>query len=91
MLAQVESILRGAGLVVARNAPFAGAYITQRYGQPSIGMHAVQIEIDRGLYMDEARIAPSAGFGDFCSLMRDVTASLAEIDLRQSPMDLAAE
>lgn len=91
VLAQVESILRGAGLVVARNAPFAGAYIAQRYGQPSIGMHAVQIEIDRGLYMDEARIAPSAGFGDFCSLMRDVTASLAEIDLRQSPMDLAAE
>lgn len=91
VLEQVEAILRGAGLVVARNAPFAGAYIAQRYGQPSLGMHAVQIEIDRGLYMDESRIAPSADFGDFCTLMRDVTAQLAEIDLGLSQMELAAE
>jgi len=91
VLEQVESVLRDAGLVVARNAPFAGAYIAQRYGQPSKGMHAVQIEIDRALYMDEVRIAPSADFGDFSTLMRDVTARLAEIDLGPQSLELAAE
>ena len=51
-----------AGLVVSRNAPFAGAYITQRYGRPTKGFHAIQVEIDRALYMDERMIRPNANF-----------------------------
>ncbi|ABD56913.1 N-formylglutamate amidohydrolase [Jannaschia sp. CCS1] len=51
-----------AGLIVSRNAPFAGAYITHRYGRPSRGHHAIQVEIDRKLYMDERMIRPNAEF-----------------------------
>ena len=49
-------IFTAAGFVVARNAPFAGGYITQTYGRPQARVHALQIEVDRSLYMDEARI-----------------------------------
>ncbi|TVP97588.1 MAG: N-formylglutamate amidohydrolase, partial [Roseinatronobacter sp.] len=49
----VAAVFTAAGLRVARNSPFAGAYITQRHGLPSSGQHAIQIEIDRSLYLDE--------------------------------------
>ncbi|MCW1931618.1 N-formylglutamate amidohydrolase [Pararhodobacter zhoushanensis] len=93
VVAAVEEILRGAGFVVARNAPFAGAYIAQRYGQPSQGIHALQIEIDRALYLDEARVEPLPGFEDFRVVMRGVIEKLAALDLGQggASLDLAAE
>ncbi len=47
---------------VARNSPYAGGFITKHYGQPNQNIHAVQIEINRALYMDEAQLAPSAGW-----------------------------
>lgn len=80
VMMQVEAVFRDAGLIVARNAPFAGAYTVQRYGQPSQGMHAVQIEIDRALYLDEARVEPSADFEGFREIMRGITADIAAID-----------
>lgn len=46
---QVEAAFKNAGLRVARNAPFAGAFIAQHYGRPSRNQHVVQIEIDRAL------------------------------------------
>lgn len=58
----VEEALRDAGFEVARNMPFAGAYIAQQYGHPVRHQHAVQIEIDRSLYMNEATIEPNADF-----------------------------
>lgn len=86
---QIEAAFAGAGLRVVRNAPFAGAYIAQAYGRPSRGAHVVQVEIDRALYMDEARIEPRADFGAFRSLMAGVIAELAQIGRDQMP--LAAE
>jgi N-formylglutamate amidohydrolase len=53
------------GFIVARNRPFAGAYIAQAHGRPAEGRHVVQVEIDRGLYMDEARIMPRDDFDLF--------------------------
>jgi len=50
------------GLCVIRNAPFAGAYVTQQYGRPARGRHAVQVEIDRSLYMNERLVRPNANF-----------------------------
>jgi len=91
VLEQVEAVLVGAGLTVARNAPFAGAYIAQRYGQPSQGMHAVQIEIDRALYLDESRVEPSSDFEAFQGVMREVVAGLAAVDLDAKAPDVAAE
>jgi N-formylglutamate amidohydrolase len=41
---------------VRRNKPYAGGFITEHYGAPASGRHAVQIEINRALYMDERRM-----------------------------------
>ena len=75
----VAAVFTAAGLRVARNAPFAGAYIAQRYGLPSVGQHVVQVEIDRGLYLDEARVKPNADFPAFQALMDQIVTTLAEI------------
>lgn len=87
---QIEAAFAGAGLRVARNMPFAGAYVAQHYGRPSRRQHAVQIEIDRSLYMDEARIEPNAQFGAFRTLLIGVIADLAAIG-RPADMQVAAE
>lgn len=58
----VEASLQKLGFTVRRNDPYAGGYITRAYGRPREGVHAVQLELSRGLYMDEARIERSAGF-----------------------------
>ncbi|AWB49882.1 N-formylglutamate amidohydrolase [Gemmobacter aquarius] len=86
---RIEAAFAGAGLRVVRNAPFAGAYIAQAYGRPSRGAHVVQVEIDRALYMDEARIEPRPDFEAFRSMMAGVIAELAQIGRDQVP--LAAE
>lgn len=72
----LEAAFVGAGLRVVRNAPFAGAYITQTYGRPSQDMHAVQVEIDRALYMDEKRIEKRADFAAFKGLIGGVVAAV---------------
>lgn len=88
---RIEAALTHAGLRVARNAPFAGAYIAQAYGRPSRGAHVVQIEIDRALYLDERKVAPGPGFGAFRALMTSVVADLAEIGRGSAALPLAAE
>lgn len=77
------------GFVVARNAPFAGGYITQSYGRPRLRVHALQIEIDRSLYMDERRIEPLPGFPEMAARIGRVVAVLAR--LRPQVLPLAAE
>ncbi|QPZ89655.1 MULTISPECIES: N-formylglutamate amidohydrolase [Thioclava] len=86
---EIELIFEGEGLNVARNSPFAGAYITQRYGHPREGYHAIQIEIDRALYMDQHRIAPNENFNAFAALMSRVARQIA--DLGAHPLRHAAE
>lgn len=76
---QVADLFTAAGFKVARNAPFAGAYIAQRYGRPSAGHHVVQIEIDRGLYLSEQRIQPNRNFDSFCAVMDRIICELAQI------------
>ena len=85
VFAQVEAIFRDLGLRTARNLPFAGAYVTQKYGKPALGQHALQIEIDRSLYMDEAAIEPNADFEAFQQVMQQAAVRLTDIgrqDLR---------
>jgi len=57
----VEEALSGMGYRVKRNDPYAGGYVTRHYGVPRDGVHALQIEIARSLYMDEARVERAAG------------------------------
>ena len=52
----IEHALREAGYTVARNRPYAGGFITEHYGDPANEVHAIQIEINRALYMDERRM-----------------------------------
>jgi N-formylglutamate amidohydrolase len=58
----VERELESMGYRVARNAPYAGGYTTEFYGKPSEGVHALQIEINRAVYLDETALRPNAGF-----------------------------
>ena len=58
----VAAIFTAAGLAWRAMHPLPGAYVAQRYGLPSVGQHVVQVEIDRGLYLDEARVAPKSRF-----------------------------
>ncbi len=59
----VDRFLSANGLRVLRNQPYAGGFTTQRYGRPTLGRHALQIEINRALYMDEARHERLPTFG----------------------------
>jgi N-formylglutamate amidohydrolase len=87
---QVEQAFVDAGFRVARNAPFAGAYIVQRYGQPQKAQHAIQVEIDRRIYMNEQTLTPNTDFAHIKAVMDGVIAQIAEIG---SPEDqkVAAE
>jgi N-formylglutamate deformylase len=58
----VEASLSRLGYSVTLNRPYAGGYITEHYGNPALRFHALQIEINRGLYMDEARVVKNGGF-----------------------------
>ena len=76
----IEAIFAAAGFRVARNAPFAGAYIAQAYGKPSFGQHAVQVEIDRALYMDEESVEPHSGFDEMRARLGDVAARICAME-----------
>jgi N-formylglutamate deformylase len=58
----IDDTLRGLGYTVLRNKPYAGGFITEHYGDPAAGFHAVQIEVNRALYMDEREYRRSARF-----------------------------
>lgn len=87
---RIQEIFEGVGLRVARNSPFAGAYITQHYGRPSKRQHAIQIELDRSLYMDEANVCPGRDFKGMQTLIASVVEQITEIG-RIVATPLAAE
>lgn len=75
----IEHIFADAGLQVSRNAPFAGAFTAQHYGRPARGVHVVQVEIDRTLYMDEFAIEPHGGFDAFKRRVDMIVARIVEL------------
>ena len=75
---RAEWALRDLGYKVARNAPYSGGYVTQHYGRPGEGLHALQIEINRALYMDEIAITRNTGFGGLATRLRQFVGRLAE-------------
>lgn len=72
----VETALRARGYRVGRNRPYAGGFITEHYGTPSNAVHALQIEVNRGLYMDERALKPHDGFA---RLQADLDAMTADL------------
>jgi N-formylglutamate deformylase len=73
----MEQALMGMGFRVRRNDPYAGGYITRHYGRPREGVHAVQVELCRSLYMDEKRIERLAGFSAVQTALTRLIAQLA--------------
>jgi N-formylglutamate amidohydrolase len=76
----VRDCLQKLGYDVQLNRPYAGGYITEHYGRPLKGVHALQIEINRGLYMDEVTCRPTAGYdelkADLARLCQRITTEL---------------
>ena len=72
----VETTLQALGYRVARNAPYAGGYTTEHYGRPAGRVHALQVEINRAIYMDEATLTPLPGFD---ALRRDLETLFARL------------
>ena len=66
----VETAFIDQGFIVGRNTPFAGGYITQKYGVPSQNQHTIQIEINRGLYMNEKRVRKTRNFENIQTALR---------------------
>ena len=84
----VEETLAGRGYSVARNKPYAGGFITEHYGNPIQGMHAVQIEVNRAVYMDEQTRERGPGLkrliADF-ALLADRLAAIPLAELSSFP------
>jgi N-formylglutamate amidohydrolase len=76
-------MLTEAGYRTARNAPFAGGYTTEHYGRPERRTHALQVEINRGLYLDEARLETTADFERLRGDQGRIIARLVAADWRR--------
>ncbi|HIP78783.1 MAG TPA: N-formylglutamate amidohydrolase, partial [Kiloniellaceae bacterium] len=61
---------------VARNSPYAGGFVTRHYGKPETGVHSLQIEINRQIYMDETRMERRPALRALAQDMRGVVAAL---------------
>jgi N-formylglutamate deformylase len=87
-----EATLRQLGYSVSRNKPYAGGFITEHYGNPAAGLHAVQVEFNRALYMDERRFERSASFSRLLADMATLAERLGAIPLEElRPYRAAAE
>lgn len=86
----IEESFRGRGYGVCRNRPYAGGYITEHYGRPVGGRHAVQVEINRAIYMDERTLQPKPGFSQVASDLVDIFAEVA-VFLEGDRRPMAAE
>jgi N-formylglutamate amidohydrolase len=88
----IEETMSRLGYSVGRNKPYAGGFITEHYGNPASGLHTVQLELNRAIYMDERRRERSARFAQVasdCIILAEVLAAVPLDDL--GPFQAAAE
>ncbi|MFM8680201.1 MAG: N-formylglutamate amidohydrolase [Alphaproteobacteria bacterium] len=78
IVAVVEDALRARGHRVLRNDPYAGGFTTRRHGRPAARRHALQVEVNRALYMDEARLEPLPCFAALRDDLRHAMEALRE-------------
>jgi N-formylglutamate deformylase len=95
LMAIIEQHFSSLGWRVARNTPYAGGYTTETHGAVAAGVHAIQIELDRALYMDAASLRRGPGFGQVAAalagLARKLVAVAASLPLGAAPLREAAE
>jgi N-formylglutamate amidohydrolase len=72
----VDAHARAGKLTVAHDDPYQGGFTTQHYGDPAQGVHVVQVELARRLYMDEARLVKTSGFQRMRGWCAELTARL---------------
>jgi N-formylglutamate amidohydrolase len=83
----MEELLSDAGFKVVRNRPYAGGFITETHGTPRHNRHALQIEINRALYMDETKLEKKTEFGEVQTLLAKIISDL----LAYLPQDQGSE
>ena len=74
----LEQAMRRMDYMVQRNKPYAGGYITEHYGVPASGYHAIQIEINRALYMDERRLLRTERFAAVADDLTTIAQALSD-------------
>jgi len=88
----IEATLRSQGYVVSRNKPYAGGFITEHYGNPAAGLHCIQLELNRALYMDERRYERTGSFATLAADLEVLADRLVAIPLQDlRPYQAAAE
>jgi N-formylglutamate amidohydrolase len=88
----IEETLRALGYSVSRNKPYAGGFITEHYGNPAAGLHSLQLELNRALYMDERRYERSASFAQLRTDLEAMADQVGSIPLEElRPYRAAAE
>jgi N-formylglutamate amidohydrolase len=90
LVGAAERAALAAGFRVARNAPYAGGHITERHGRPALGVHALQLELDRSLYLAPDLRTTGPGFDRVARLIAAIAEALAHAALRP-PEAIAAE
>ena len=82
----VEDRLKRHGYHIQRNRPYAGGFITEHFGQPDLGWHALQIEVSRALYMDEVKIEKSIRFSQIAKHIAEVVKGLSRSEEHTSEL-----
>lgn len=75
---QAIAIAARFGFAAGLNDPFAGGHVIERHARPDFGVHALQLEIDRGAYLDERLREPGPGFDEVAALIEALAAELGE-------------
>ncbi len=87
-LGRIEGVARAHGVRTAANTPYSGGHILERHGNPRRGIHAIQLEFDRSLYLDSMLDQPGPGMDKAVRLLRDIIDAVADEAL---PGAIAAE
>jgi N-formylglutamate amidohydrolase len=80
LTARLEAGFSALGYDVARNFPYSGGYTTETYGRPETGVHAIQIELNRALYLDEVARRPTAGFARLQADLERLITALVDVE-----------
>lgn len=91
IISAAEETLRHCGYAVQRNKPYAGGFITEHYGDPAKGCHAMQIEVNRALYMDESAVCKNERFAKVAGDLLRAVGALAHAAASRSGHSAAAE
>ncbi|MGH6871140.1 MAG: N-formylglutamate amidohydrolase [Rhizomicrobium sp.] len=80
LMRHAERVFEARGFSCARNAPYAGGYTTHIHGKPARGIHALQVEINRALYLDEERIEPGPRYENLRARLSDAIGALMAVN-----------